>query len=347
MSTASTTVQTRSPVWANLGRALTRNEAIIAIILVVFSVVAALINPAFFSVEHMFNVLRSSIVIGIFAMGTLIVLVSGGVDVSFTAIAVFAMYSSVQVMLATGIDNMLFAFVLSALIGLGLGLINAALISFFKLPTLIVTLGTLWAYRGFLLEYIGQKLVTDIPSSMTDFWRANLITAETSRGTLTSLHSSILILAAVALITWLILKYTMLGRGIYALGGAPEAAERAGFNIRRIYFFIFGFVGVLSGIGGIIWASLARVADPNTMVGYELTVIAAAVLGGASITGGRGTVIGTLLGVLLLQTINNSLILLHIEPYWQQAVVGLIIILGTGIPAWQQKRARRQVGTNT
>jgi simple sugar transport system permease protein len=346
MRTASTAAQPRSPAWANLGRALTQNESIVAIILVVFAVVSAIINPAFFSVEHMFNVLRSSIVIGIFAMGTLIVLVSGGVDVSFTAIAVFAMYSSVQVMIATGIDNILFAFALSAVIGLGLGLINAALISFFKLPTLIVTLGTLWAYRGFLLEYVGQKLVTDVPDGMTDFWRANLLTTQTERGTLTSLHSSILIVVAVAVITWLILKYTMLGRGIYALGGAPEAAERAGFNIRLIYFFIFGFVGVLSGIGGIVWASLARVADPNTMVGYELTVIAAAVLGGARITGGRGTVVGTLLGVLLLQTINNSLILLKIEPYWQQAVVGLIIILGTGIPAWQQKRARRHVGTN-
>ncbi len=113
-------------------------------------------------------------------------------------------------------------------------------------------------------------------------------------------------------LVWLLLDFTMLGRGIYALGGSREAAERAGFNIRRIQYFIYGTVGLLAGIAGIIYASLNRQANPQELVGTELNVIAAVVLGGASLTGGRGTVIGSLLGVALVVIMNNSLVLIGV-----------------------------------
>jgi simple sugar transport system permease protein len=165
-----------------------------------------------------------------------------------------------------------------------------------------------------------------------------------ARGT-ANLHPAIIITIAAIIITWLLLNYTMLGRGIYALGGSREAAERAGFNVTRIQYFIYGFVGLLSGIAGMTFGSLARQANPQDIVGTELNVIAAVVLGGAQLTGGYGTVLGTVLGVILVVIANSSLILIGVPTVWQRVVIGLIILVGTGIPAIQARRAgKRTVG---
>jgi len=238
------------------------------------------------------------------------------------------------------------AFIMGGAIGLLLGLINAAIISWFKIPTLIATLGTQSLYRGFMLFFVGSEYYSNIPIGMTQFAKTSLITLNTASGSITSLHSAILILIAGSFLVWFILRFTMLGRGIYALGGAPEAAERAGFNINRTQFFIYSFVGLLAGIGGIVFGSLFRQANPFSIVGAELDIIAAVVLGGALITGGRGTVIGTLLGVFLVTIMNNSLILVGIPSTWQKVVIGLVIIIGTGIPALQNQRARKRLRAN-
>ncbi|MCB0191509.1 MAG: ABC transporter permease [Anaerolineae bacterium] len=320
-------------------RLLRRNETLVAITLVVLCLVIGLNNPTFFTVGTVFTLLRGSIVTGIFAMGVLIVIISGGIDVSFTAIGVFALYSTVKLMLAYAPDASIWvAFSIAGLIGLGLGLINAFFIAKFKLPTLIVTLGTLSMFHGFLLFAIGNQIIRDVPPALTEFARATVIEIPQARGT-ANLHPAVFLLVAVAILMWILLRYTMLGRGIYALGGAPEAAERAGFNVTRIQYFIYGFVGLLSGVAGMTFGGLARQANPQDIVGMELNVIAAVVLGGAYLTGGRGTVIGTLLGVILVVIANNSLILIGVPTVWQRVVIGLIILIGTGIPAIQERRA--------
>jgi simple sugar transport system permease protein len=326
---------------------LKRNEYLVALTIVGLSIIIGFINPVFFSIGNLFDLLRSSVVMGIFAMGVLIVIVSGGIDVSFTAIAVVSMYITVKLMVWLGWQGPLVAgFAISAVVGLGLGMINAVFIARFKLPTLIVTLGTLSMFRGFMLFVIGSYIIRDIPATMTDFSRNNLVTLTTESGALTSLHSSIILLAVVVVGVWLLLKYTMLGRGIFALGGAREAAERAGFNINRIQYFIYGFVGFLAGVGGFTHGAMIRQANPFDLVGSELDVIAAVVLGGAQLTGGRGTVIGTLLGVALVVIMNNSLILVGIPSIWQKVVIGLIIIIGTGIPAYRNRQAERRLTVN-
>jgi simple sugar transport system permease protein len=233
------------------------------------------------------------------------------------------------------------AFILAALIGLGLGLINAFFIAQFKLPTLIVTLGTLSMFHGFLLFAIGNNIIRDVPPEMTAFARSVLVSVPLTRGT-ANLHPAILITIAVTVVVWLLLKYTMLGRSIYALGGARDAAERAGFSVPRIQYFIYAFAGLLAGIAGMTFGSLARQANPQDLVGIELTVIAAVVLGGAQLTGGRGTVIGTVLGVILVVIANNSLILIGVPTVWQQVVIGVIILIGTGLPAIRARRARQR-----
>lgn len=322
-----------------MDRLFRRNETLVAVTIVVLSLLIGLNNPTFFTVGNAFDLLRSVIVMGIFAMGVLIVIVSGGIDVSFAAIGVFALYATVRLVKAYAPDSPIWvAFILAALIGLGLGLINAFFIAQFKLPTLIVTLGTLSMFHGFLLFAIGNQIIRDVPPAMTDFARSALMRIPLARGT-ANLHPAILITVAVTVFVWWLLKYTMLGRSIYALGGARDAAERAGFNVPRIQYFIYAFVGVLSGIAGMTFGSLARQANPQDLVGMELNVIAAVVLGGAQLTGGRGTVIGTVLGVILVVIANNSLILIGVPTVWQRVVIGLIILIGTGLPAIRARRA--------
>ncbi len=340
----------------NFREIVTRNEFLVLMTIIVLSIIISFINPqAFLTLANLFRILRSSIVIGIFAMGVLIVLISGGIDVSFPAIAVFALYSTVAIMFNLGIQDALLAIfpettayllgfivalLLGALIGMILGAINAFFIAQFNLPTLIVTLGTLNAFRGFLLFFVGTLIFREeIPQGMVELSRTNLLSISPPEQRTANLNISILILLAVTVLVWFLLRYTMLGRAIYAIGGDREAAARAGFNIRRTQYFIYIFVGILAGIGGIVFGSLGRQANPFDIVGTELDVIAAVVLGGASISGGRGTVIGTLLGVLLITLVSSSLVVIGIPSEFQKVVVGALIIIGVAIPAVQNRRA--------
>ncbi len=323
-------------------RLLSRNETLVAITIIGLSLIIGFNNPVFFSVGNLFTLLRTSVVTGILAMGVLIVIISGGIDVSFTAIAVFGLYVAVKMMKGFMPDAPIWVgFAIASLVGLGLGLINAFFIAHYRLSTLIVTLGTLSMFHGFLLFAIGNEIIRDVPPALTQFARSAIVRIPLERGQ-ANLHPAILITVAAIVVTWLLLNFTMLGRGIYALGGSREAAERAGFNVNRIQYFIYGFVGFLSGIAGMTFGALARQANPQDIVGMELNVIAAVVLGGAQLTGGYGTVLGTVLGVILVILANNSLILIGVPTVWQRVVIGLIILVGTGIPAIQARRAGKR-----
>jgi len=321
--------------WKN---ALSRHETLLGLTIVALALVIGLINPAFFSVGNMCNLVKSTLVLGILALGLLIVVISGGIDVSFTAIATVALYVTAKILVPMKFNgSILVPFAIGAAIGILLGLINATFISLFKLQTLIVTLGTMSMFRGFMLAFIGSQEISNLPPAMIAFSRLNLWAVKQGRA-LYGLHSGILILIPLALLTWFILNRTMIGRGIYAYGGDPAAAERVGFNPRRIQFFIYAFSGFLAGIAGILHSSLSRTARPFDLVGVEMTVIAAVVLGGARLTGGHGSVAGTLLGVLLVAMVSNSLILMGIPSYWQQVVLGALILIGTGVPIYRARR---------
>ena len=324
---------------------LARNETLVSLILLAFCAVTAWIEPSFLSLATLFDLLRNSIVTAMFAVGVLLVLASGGIDVSFTAIAAFAMYVGTKAMVAFGMgDSILVAFLVAGAIGLALGLINGFFIATLGLPTLIVTLGTLSVFRGFLLTFVGTQLITAVPMGMRTFSRTMLIRLTAADGTIVSLPIAFLLLVIVVALTWLLLNRTMLGRSIYALGGAPESALRVGINVVGVQYFVYAYVGVLSSIAGIVHASLARVANPFDLVGLELSVIAAVVLGGARLSGGHGTILGTLLGVALIVVINNSLIVLGIPTTWQNVVTGSLILFGTGVPALRTRFAALRTG---
>lgn len=317
---------------------LKTHEFVVTLAFIAMVIVIGAINPVFFSIGNIFSLLKSTVIMGILSLGCMIVIISGNTDISFTAISAFAMYTTGKIMLAFYPEGgLLVAFAIAGVIGTLIGFVNAAFVAHFKLPALIVSLGTASAIRGLMLAFIGVKIINNLPQSLVDFSKSTLIELTDSTGKVVGLPSSFLLLIVLALGVWVLLKYTMLGRSIYALGGDPVATERVGFNITRIQYFIYGFVGLLSGIAGVLHSVYMRNANPFDIVGTEMTVIAAVVLGGASITGGKGTVYGTMIGVAFLVLMENSLIIMGIPSYWQKIVTGLVIIVGTGATALRHK----------
>lgn len=317
-----------------------RNETLVAIVIIGFCVIATLSDPRFLSVTTLSDLLRASIVLGILAVAAMLVLISGGIDVSFTAVAVFAMYTTT--VLALGVwPDMPWYLIFAISIGIGalLGAINGIFIAGFGLPTLIVTLGTLSIFRGFLLTFIGSERISALPPEMRGFSRMMIARGTTQAGDFYALPWALTALIFVVALTWFILHKTMLGRSIFAIGGSQESARRIGINVRATQFFIYVYVGALAGLAGIIHGSMGRMADPFSLVGLELSVIAAVVLGGARLVGGYGTLTGTLLGVALIVLVQNSLIVVGIPSTWQSVAVGVLILVGTGLPAYQAKRA--------
>jgi simple sugar transport system permease protein len=301
----------------------------LALILAMATLIAA-INPAFLQPQSLFDLLRSTARIGVFALGVLLVLAAGGIDVSFTAVAIFSAYLTSLVLSSSFPDA---PFLVSAVLGCGVGLLlgvfNGFVIHRFKAPSLIVTIGTQYLIRGALLAFLGTKYITNLPAGMTDFGRWNLMVITTAEGARVALPMTVAVVVIVALLTWFILNRTLLGRAIYAVGGNSVIAERLGINVGTVMLFVCGYAGLLAGLGGLMHVSSSAQANPFDLVGSELDVIAAVVLGGARVTGGTGTVTGTLLGVVLVVLINNSLILMGVPSTWQKVVIGAIILFAS------------------
>jgi simple sugar transport system permease protein len=317
-----------------------RPEFIVALVLAAAMIIVGLINPAFWSLDNQFNLLHSNVVIGIMALGVLLVMISGGIDVSFPAFAVAAMYLTVKGMIQFGYTGVVLPFIVATLIGLALGAFNAFCIRAFRMIPLIVTLGTASVVRGLLLGVVGtsQININKMPPQLIDFGKSEIISLAHPDGTTYGLTAMILIYAGFAIVTHLVLRYTMIGRSLYAYGGAPEAAARVGFDTRKTLVFAYCAAGALAGFAGLLHSAMIWLANPRDFAGLELDVIAAVVLGGASIFGGKGSVLGTVLGVFMLVMIKNSLIIMHIDTTWQQVVVGVIIVIATALTSWRDHK---------
>ena len=219
------------------------------------------------------------------------------------------------------------AYVIAAAIGILLGSINGLLIAYAKMTPLIATLGTASMFNGFLLFFIGNREISNVPKSILNsskFYLAEVFNEYNFRSTL---PGQLIVLVLVLIVTYFLLKYTKLGRGIFAMGGDATAASRVGYNTRGITMFIYIYVGVISALGGMVHTIMMANSNPVDLLGKEMMYIAAVVIGGTRITGGHGSLTGTMLGVLLLTIMSNSLILLGIPSYWQRLVTGLIIVV--------------------
>lgn len=318
-------------------------QRMLLIIIVVYSVFVTIKNPGFFQIQTVFDIIKTSSTTMIVAMGLLVVMISGGIDVSFMAIALFGSYTSLYIMIQTGINNLAFAFAVSMAIGVVLGLVNAVLISWLKLPPFIITLGTQNLFHGIMTTFISDKSFGSgvLPECLHKFGQGTLFKVATANGS-TGLTVSLIPVLIAGLATYFILRKTMIGRGIVAIGNDEESARRAGFNPFKIRLFVYAYSGALAGMMGIVYAAQVNALYPNKMVGDELMVVAAVVIGGTKITGGQGKIFGAVLGVLITYLLNSTLIMIGLSSSWNNLFVGAILVIAVAITSYQERVKNRK-----
>ncbi len=322
-----------------LAKLFRQNETYVFLLIIVLGALINIANPAFLTFENISGVLKSYSMVGIMAVGTLFVLIIGGTDVSFTAIAQVVEYAIVVATLSVG-GNIFVALLLAALMGVVMGLFNGLVVHYFRVPVIIVSIATFNIFFGLMYVITQGKLINSIPQFYKDFGNVLLFPTKSAIGGTYGLSLMPLIWLAALAVGWFILRRTFLGRSIYALGGNEIAVERIGIKTLWVRLFVFGFVGLLSGIAAVVHVSIVQSVVPNIIVGKELEVIAAVVIGGASVFGGVGSIWGTFLGVLLFAILNNGLTLLNISSYWYSVTIGVIITVAISVSAWQTLHQR-------
>lgn len=327
----------------NLQRLLKRTEPYIFGAIILLSLLIQARSGQFYTGNNLVDLVRSMTVPALFSIGAMMVIVSGGIDVSFPAIASLSMYIVTRLLLTTDYAGpVILPYIMAAGFGITMGLVNGFLIAWFRFPTLVVTLGTSSLFIG-IMQGVLKAHELPVPPSMFRHGTAKLFSAYNAElGLNSDMPVQIIILLGFLILTFLILRYTMLGRGIYAIGGDEVSAKRAGFNVLGIRLFIYSYVGLIAGIAGMARACMMRNAHPTNLLGGEMVVIAAVVLGGTRVTGGLGTLTGTMFGIALMTIMSNSLILLGIPTYWQKVFTGAVIIIGTGVSAYQAGASRHR-----
>ena len=309
-------------------------------VILVLSLVLSLATSSFLTMQNAYDLLTSNAFVGILASGLLVVLVSGGIDISFTATASVAQYVALTLGIKHGL-GWVPLFAIAAAVGLMCGLINAVFITKLRISSIIVSIATLNIFYGLLIFTTGGKYITSLPKFFRD--GISWFEYEDASGVPYALNLQILVLVVAFVAAWLLLNRTNIGRQVYAMGGNPDAAQRLGFHTFRLNMLVYCYMGAMAGVASLVQAQLAQSVAPTVLVGKELDVVAAVVIGGASLTGGVGTVFGTFLGHTLLAVLQNGLILLGVSSYWSPLFVGLVILISVSVTAWSQRerRARR------
>ncbi|CAH0310675.1 MULTISPECIES: ABC transporter permease subunit [Peribacillus] len=292
-------------IWNRLG---------MLIILVLLCVVLAFTAPNFLEMSNLLNVLKQVSINGVLAAGMTLVILTGGIDLSVGAIV--ALSGVVSVMISQAGVHPLVSISAGLLVGGFFGLVNGFFTAKTKLPAFIVTLGSFTYVRG--LAYVisgGYPIVVE--SDLFKFLGA---------GRLFLIPTPIYIMVIVYIGMFFVLKYTMFGRHVYAIGGSEEAARLTGIKVERTLMKVYSLSGLLAGLAGVVLAGRLFSGQPTAGLGYELDAIAAVILGGTSLTGGVGRIQGTIIGVLIMGVISNGLTLMDVGYYWQLVVKGGVII---------------------
>jgi len=306
-------------------------EMMLLLTIILLGLIISITSPEFLQFKNLSNILSNSAIYGIMAIGMTLIIVTGNIDVSVGALfAVIGMVAGTFVNFADkiGITSPIIVFVVSIVVGIALGFINGYLVAKIKLPAVIVTLGTMSIMRGALLLVTKGAWISTMPKWFTKIASAKML----------GLHIPTYIWFVIATIIFLTLKYTVLGRNILAFGGNPVGAIRIGISPETVYKVVFAVFGAIIGIGSTIYISCIGSAQPVAGMGYEMTLIAATIIGGNSFLGGKASVLGTCLGVILLGVINNALVLMRVPVYWQSFVTGLIIIIAIILSHKKDKR---------
>lgn len=307
---------------------LLRREASVAILLVVGSLLFGLTHPAFLSFTNLASILVNTAVVALVSTGMTMIIVTGGIDVSIGS--TLGMGMLVAVNLELGGSNILVVLLACLGVGLLIGLVNGTIVAFGRIHPIIVTLGMLNIVRALQVQFLGPLYITAPPTTPG---RALALS------TVVGLPTPWWIAMLVGLAGSLFLLRRPLGRQIYALGGNPEAARLAGVNIRMVTIFVYAVTGLLVGLAAVIQLGLGGTVAASAGSGLELQVIAATVIGGASVLGGRGTILGSILGALLVETVHNATIAIGTISLLDGLIVGVLIIVAVGLDVLQNRRA--------
>jgi simple sugar transport system permease protein len=334
-----------------MSRFFSSTEGWLLIVILVLGALLSIATPNFLTASNLLRLLDSHSVTAILAMGVFVVLVAGGIDISFAATASIAQFTTAYLATVHGVPAAL-CIPLGLLIGLALGCFNAALIHYLNITSIIVTIATQALFFGLLMWVTSGKLIAMLPP----WWGERFYPFEWTDGTgaLARISLPVIVAAFVCLMTWVLMNRTTAGRQLFAMGGNPETARRLGINIASMHFLAYGYLGLMAGLAGLVQAHRVGQSVPNALVyQIELNTLAAAVLGGASLLGGIGTVGGVLLGILLLAMLQNGLNLLSgmegfrfINSFFFPIVIGGVILIATSVTALSTRKKRRPSEVN-
>jgi rhamnose transport system permease protein len=288
--------------------------------------------PQFLSASNLSQVMILAAIIAIAATGEALVVITRNVDLSVDATIGLVAFSVADILRVHAL-SLPMAMVYGVALGLGLGIVNGIIVSTFRVPSIVATLGTMSVYRGFTFFLAGGRQVSlsDLPPEYINLARANVL------GIPLYLVIAVLIVA----IASVVLQQTRFGRQVYAVGSNPEAAAILGIRARLIGFVVFATCGLLAGVAGVLWGARFGTINATAASGVVLQVVAAVVVGGVNIFGGSGTVYGAALGALFLGLIANALTLLHLSQFWLQAIYGGVILVAVAADALIVRRLRR------
>ena len=310
----------------NLRKIFKFREAGILFALVAIWVVTAIFNPRFFSSYNLQLLSRQIAVFGLIAIGETFVILTGGIDLSPGSVIVLA-----SVLVASFISSGLgvpLAIILTLLIAVMIGIWHGIFVTKFRVPPFIITLGTFAMGRGLATVITRGQPILNLPGSFSFIWHGMIFKI---------LPFPVLVLIIVSVSSILLLGKMIYGRYIYAVGGNITAARLSGINVDKTRILVYVLSAVMAGIVGILIASRLGQGNPNVGVTYEMYAIAASVIGGTSLFGGVGTVIGALIGAGILTAVWNSLILLQVSSYWHQVILGIIIVIAVTVDVLREK----------
>lgn len=292
-------------------------------------IILSIASPNFLTPVNLSSVVRQTATINIMALGMTFVIVSGGIDLSVGSVLAFsAVVGTLAMKAGIGVPG---GIVVGMLGGLLWGFLNGTMVTGLRIPPFIVTLGTMGIVRGVTLLITSGQPVADLPRSLSYL----------GEGRVGPFPFVLVVLIICTIITHVALKKTKLGRYTYAIGSNEAAAVYAGIPVTRYKIWAYCILGTLTGLAGMIEASRLRTGQPTAGMTYELLAIAAVVIGGASLTGGEGTIIGTLIGAFIMGLLSNGSDLLGIDPYWQQVIIGGVIIIAVALDEARKRRFSR------
>lgn len=307
---------------------LAKSQSLIALVLMVFAM--SVMSDAFLTPENGWNILRQISVNLCLSIGMTLIILSGGIDLSVGAILALSGAVAAGV-LKNGIELPMFdaliqftlagAIISGIAVGLAAGWFNGFVVTRFRLPPFVATLGMFSIARGLTMLWTGGFPVTGLGEGF----------AYIGTGILLGVPMPVWITAALVAVFVVITRKTRFGRYLYAVGGNERAALLTGLRVKRIKVWVYTLGGGLAGVAGLLVTARLDSAQPNAGLGYELDSIAAVVIGGTSLSGGRGSIMGTVLGCLIIGVLNNGLFLLNVSPFWQQVVKGLVILAAVAI----------------